>query len=232
MGDHPLTAIKSKPNSSLVAAISLVKQGKAGAIVSAGNSGALMLGATVMLGRQEGVERPAIAGFIPSIKDGVLGVDLGANVECKPHHLLEFAQLGIAHLQTVRGIKNPRVGLLCNGSEPGKGNGLIKDAHLLLLKNLTNFAGNVEPSDVYAHKIDLVVCDGYSGNIFLKALEGMAEFAYQYLASALAEVPTASEPLNAFWQKTDWAFGKIRAENEHLKSGRLQFRWIQTARSR
>ncbi len=206
MADDPITAIRKKPNSSLAAAIKLVKEGSASAVVSAGNSGALMVGATFILGRSAGVDRPAIAGYLPTPSGGVLCVDLGANIECKPEHLVQFARLGCDHLAQTKKMLSPRVGLLSNGSEQSKGSPIGKAAFKLLRDLPINFVGNIEPGDIFADRVDLVVCDGFSGNVLLKALEAMAEYATMYFRHELRDSGAAAgRAVQEFSQKTDWA---------------------------
>lgn len=174
MEEHPARAVMSKTNSSLVQAVMSLKDGAAAAVVSAGNSGALMVAALLKLGCVPGTERPAIAGFLPTKHGSVLCLDLGANADCKPQYLLEFATLGVAHLQQVCGIERPRVGLLSNGAEPLKGSLLVKAAYELLASSDLHFIGNVEPAALIEHTADVVVCDGFSGNILLKSFEAAA----------------------------------------------------------
>ncbi len=206
MADDPMAVIRKKPNSSLTKAITLVKDGTATAVVSAGNSGALMVGATFILGRSDGVERPAIAGYLPTPSGDVLCVDLGANIECKPEHLVQFARLGCEHLAQTKQMLSPRVGLLSNGSEQSKGSPLGKAAYKLLQDTPINFIGNIEPGDIFADRTDLVVCDGFSGNVLLKATESMAEFATMYFRHALRDSGEgAARAVQEFSDKTDWA---------------------------
>ncbi len=192
MGEEPIAAVRSKTNSSLVQAVASCKEGKATAVVSAGNSGALMAAALFILGRQEGVERPPIAGFLPALQGAVLALDLGANADCKPHHLLQFAELGVAHAQSSLGVAKPRVGLLANGTEAGKGNALVREAHLLLAESGMDFVGNIEPDDVIANKVDIVVCDGFSGNILLKTMEATAELINKVVAAEVEKTADSS----------------------------------------
>ena len=176
MGEEPVQAVRKKPNASLVLAVSSVKNGICSSVISAGSSGALMAAATLILGRAPGVERPAIAGLLPTaLGQPVVALDLGACVECKPSYLYQFAHLGVAYAQQVLGIKIPRVGLLANGSEDSKGNALTKEVFNLLKESSLAFVGNVEPQDIAHHKIDVLVCDGFSGNILLKSMEATAE---------------------------------------------------------
>lgn len=177
MDEEPVSAVRKKGQSSLVKAVASVAQGSSSAVISAGSSGALMVASTLIIGRVEGVERPAIAGFLPSKKGKVLALDLGANTECKPLYLHNFAQLAHFYLQQTFHINNPRVGLLSNGHEDVKGSVLVKETHTLLRNDkIINFTGNVEPYDIFSHKVDIVVCDGFTGNVLLKTVEGMADF--------------------------------------------------------
>lgn len=186
MDEEPVFAVRKKPQSSLVMAVSAVARGEASAVVSAGNSGALMAAAAFIIGRIDGIERPAIAGFFPSHSGRVLVLDLGANTECRPQHLLQFAQLGAAYAQDL-GITHPRIGLLANGHEETKGSLLVKEAHQLIKQDESlNFIGNIEPYDIIDHKADVVVCDGFSGNILLKTQEAVIEAAAVWTGNAAA----------------------------------------------
>lgn len=175
MDEEPVFAVRKKPASSLVKAVASVAQHQNAAVLSAGNSGALMAAAALVIGRAEGVERPAIAGFLPTVQGSVLALDLGANTECKPVHLQTFARLGSDYVARTLGISQPRVGLLSNGHEEGKGSLLVKETYALLKQDTLNFIGNVEPYDIFNHKADVVVCDGFSGNVLLKTVEAVTE---------------------------------------------------------
>jgi glycerol-3-phosphate acyltransferase PlsX len=175
MAAEPVSAVRKKTNSSLVRAVASVSSGKSVAVVSAGNSGALMAASTLFIGKQEGVLRPAIAGFLPSSQGKVLVLDLGANTDCRSHHLQQFAHMGVNYLTHLTKNIRPRVGVLSNGHEPGKGNVIVKEAHQLLQKDTLNFIGNVEPYDIFAGRADVVVCDGFVGNVLLKTMESVAE---------------------------------------------------------
>lgn len=176
--ESPMRAVMSKPNSSIVVGINLLKEGKAQAFVSAGNTGALFGAAFLKLGLIEGIERPAICAIL-DITGGspVLLIDAGANADCKPHYLLQFAEMGNAFAKKVIGLEDPRVGLLSNGTEDIKGNRLVIEAHELLeaAKADFNFIGNIEANDLPKGKVDVVVTDGFTGNIVLKTLEGLGE---------------------------------------------------------
>lgn len=174
MGEHPAIAVRRKRNSSIVRATQLVKNGAASAVVSAGNTGAAMTSALLYLGRIKGVDRPAIAGVLPNEKGRALMLDVGANVDCKPAHLLRFGIMGYHYAKNIMGIENPRVGLLSNGIENTKGNEATLAAFPQLQAADINFIGNIEGRDIFAGSADVIVCDGFTGNIVLKAGEGMA----------------------------------------------------------
>lgn len=174
MHEEAVGAVRKKQDSSLVRAIASVARGDAQAVVSAGHSGALMVASVFVLGRQEGVERPAIAGLFPARGKFVIGLDLGANTDCKPHHLIQFAQLGIEYARSMLGLERPRLALLANGEEDVKGSMLTKEVFQLLKQDPGfNFIGNREPHDVLGGDVDIFVCDGFTGNIFLKTFEAV-----------------------------------------------------------
>ena len=175
MHDSPITALRQKQASSIRIAIDLVKEGKAQAVVSAGNTGAVMATAKVILGAIKGVERPAIATILPCENGFSLLLDVGANVDCKPFQLLQFAIMGNLYAKDVMGIANPRVGLLNIGEEKVKGNELTKAAYPLIEEADLNFIGNVEGRDIYNGKADVIVTDGFIGNVGLKISEGVAD---------------------------------------------------------
>ena len=172
--EHPVRAVQGKPDSSIVIGINLVKEGRAQAFVSAGNTGACVACALLTLGKANGVTRPAIGCFLDmfSARPPLL-VDAGANADCRPEHLLEFARLGSIYSKYLLNISSPRVGLLSNGAEEGKGNRLTVEAHQLLKQNTAlNFVGNIEGHDIAKKSADVVVTDGFTGNIVLKTIEG------------------------------------------------------------
>ncbi|MCI5131424.1 MAG: phosphate acyltransferase PlsX [Candidatus Electrothrix sp. EH2] len=181
MEESPVEAIRKKKNSTIMRGFDLVKNGHADAVVSAGHSGATMAAAIRKLGRLEGISRPGIASLFPTRKSPVMLMDIGANVDCRPQHLFQFAVMASSCYALLQNRKNPRVGLLSIGSEPGKGNALIKESHELLKQSNLNFTGNVEGRDVYSGDLDVVVCDGFVGNISLKISEGLAEAAMHML---------------------------------------------------
>ena len=177
MHDSPVEAVRKKKEATIVVGFDLVKRGEADAVVSAGNSGATMAAAIRKLGRLPGVARPGIASFFPTVKKPVMLMDIGANVDCRPQHLYQFAVMASSCVRLLQQNPNPRIGLLSNGEEVTKGNGLVKEAHTLLSRSHLNFIGNVEGRDVYRGDVDVVVCDGFVGNISLKISEGLAEAA-------------------------------------------------------
>jgi glycerol-3-phosphate acyltransferase PlsX len=175
MLDSPSTVYRRKKDSSIRVANELVKSGDAVAVFSAGHTGAAMATSLFVLGRVEGVERPAIATFMPTMKGTSIILDVGANVDCKPNHLLQFAIMGEVYAKYLLKNPNPRVGILSIGEEETKGNELTKEAFKLLAETSLNFIGNVEGRDVMSGKADVVVCDGFIGNVVLKVSEAVAE---------------------------------------------------------
>jgi glycerol-3-phosphate acyltransferase PlsX len=175
MLDSPATVFRRKKDSSIRVANELVKSGEAAAVFSAGHTGAAMSTSLFVLGRVEGVERPAIATFMPTVKGTSIVLDVGANVDCKPNHLLQFAIMGEVYAKYLLKNPNPRVGLLSIGEEETKGNELTKEAFKLLTETSLNFIGNVEGRDVMFGSADVVVCDGFIGNVVLKVSEAVAE---------------------------------------------------------
>jgi glycerol-3-phosphate acyltransferase PlsX len=173
--ESPVEAIRSKPESSIVIGTNLVRDGLASAFVSAGNTGAVFYSALVSLGKIQGIERPAIGCLINvNATAPVLLIDAGANTECRPQHLVQFAQLGTIYFREIFGIGSPTVGLLNNGEEEHKGNRLTQESYQLLKATKLNFAGNIEGQDIAAGKTNIVVTDGFTGNIVLKTIEGMS----------------------------------------------------------
>jgi phosphate acyltransferase len=174
MHDSPSDAVRKKKDSSIRVAFDLAKQGIADAVVSAGNSGAIMASGMYVFGRVKGVERPAIGTSLPNLDDQTMVLDMGANVDCKPSQLYQFGIMGSIYVEHVLGKIRPRVGLLSNGSEEKKGNDLTREAHQLLKESDLNYLGYVEGGDVYNGSVDVVVCDGFVGNVLLKVSEGLA----------------------------------------------------------
>ena len=174
--ESPVEAVRSKPDSSIVVGTNLVRDGLASAFVSAGNTGAVFYAALATLGKIKGIERPAIATTINiNATAPVLLIDSGANADCRPNHLVQFAQLGSTYAGEIFGIDSPRVGLLNNGEEETKGNPLARESYQLLKKTGLNFIGNIEAQDISKEKADVIVTDGFTGNIVLKTIEGLGE---------------------------------------------------------
>ncbi len=174
MAEVPTNAIRKKKDSSMVVGMKMVKEGKADAFVSAGNSGAVLVGGQVIVGKIKGVERPPLAPLIPTKKGVSLLVDCGANVDARPSHLLQFAKMGSIYMEHVLGIKNPKVGIVNIGAEEEKGNALVKETFPLLKEEKgINFIGSVEARDIPYGKADVIVCEAFAGNIILKLYEGV-----------------------------------------------------------
>ena len=181
MAESPASVIRKKRDSSIWVATSMVKKGEASAIVSAGNTGAAMAVALFVLGPLEGVERPAIATLLPTLTGAAVLIDVGANVDCKPDHLFQFGAMGYVYAKEMLGISTPRVGLLSIGEEDAKGNDLTREAFKKLKEAGMGFVGNVEGRDLYSGNADVIVCDGFIGNVALKVSEGLAETLVQFL---------------------------------------------------
>jgi len=186
MAEEPVHAVRKKTDSSLVMAVQSLVKGEAKAAFSCGNSGALMAASLFILGRQEGIDRPAIAGLLPTLKGSVIALDLGANVDCRPHYLQQFGEMGSDYARKLFSLESPRVAILSNGAERGKGSLLVKQATALLEESNLHFIGNVEPIDIVNHCADVVVCDGFAGNILLKTMEATASMIKQALAHELS----------------------------------------------
>ena len=183
MHDSPSGALRKK-DSSMKVAFEMMKRGEAGAVVSAGNSGAMMATGMFVVGTLSHVARPAIMVVVPSLAKGTVIVDAGANVDCKPKHLLQFGFMGSIYAERVLGIVTPRVGVLSNGEEQSKGNDLTRAASEQLSATSLNYIGYVEGRDIFNGKVDVIVCDGFTGNVALKTMEGAANFAGEVLKFA------------------------------------------------
>lgn len=175
MSESPTSSFRKKKESSIRIGLTLVKEGKADAFVSAGNTGAVMAASSFILGRIKGVDRPALAAVIPSKENPFVMLDMGSNVDCKPHHLTQFAMMGNFFSKTVLGVKTPRVGLLNIGEEEDKGNQLTLTTFKFMKQLPINFCGNVEGRDITNGKADVVICDGFVGNSMLKFGEGISK---------------------------------------------------------
>ena len=187
MHDSASDAVRKKRDSSVRRAFELVKDGKACAAVSAGNSGATMASGMFVLKRITGIERPAIAQLFPTLKGQTLVLDVGGNVDCKPLHLVQFAIMGEVYARYAMGIASPRVGLLSNGEEDSKGNELTRETNTSLRKTSLNYCGYIEGRDIFAGAVDVVVCDGFVGNIVLKLSEGLADAAGKMLKKEIVK---------------------------------------------
>jgi glycerol-3-phosphate acyltransferase PlsX len=185
MWDKPVESARAKPNNSMAIGIAQLKTHEHSAFVTAGNTGGAMFNAIRTLGRIKGVDRPALPAVIPTQNGKCVMVDVGVNVDCRPEFLLQFAVYGCTYAKIMLGIQKPRVGLLSNGEEEGKGNMVVKETHQLLKKSKLNFVGNVEGKEVFGGKVDVVVSDGFVGNVFLKASEAVAKFMFDSLKSEL-----------------------------------------------
>ncbi len=172
--EHPVMALRRKKDSSIVKALNLVKEGTCEAVISGGSTGAFLAGCTLIVGRIKGVERPALAPIMPGRKGKFMIVDAGANVDCKPNYLVQFAKMGKIYYENVFDKKDPTVGLINIGEEAEKGNELTKETYKLLSNESLNFVGNVEPREIPTGEVDVLVCDGFVGNTALKLYEGAA----------------------------------------------------------
>lgn len=186
MEEPAAAALRRKPRASIRLAADAVKRGDAAAVFSAGHTGASVMAAHGAFGRMPGVDRPAIATIIPTRRQPAVLLDSGATVECRPQHLVQFAVLGAAYARAALGRMSPRVGLLSVGEEESKGNELTREAHQLLKTAPIAFAGNVEGKDVYAGEVDVIVCDGFTGNVTLKISEGLVETVQHLLYAELS----------------------------------------------
>jgi len=212
MHDSASDAVRKKKDSSIRVAFELVKQGIADAVVSTGNSGATMAAGMFVLKRIPEIDRPAIATVVPNLKDQTLVLDVGGNVDCKPQHLVQFALMGSVYVSQMLGKSAPRVGLLSNGEEESKGNELTREANQILKRTSLNYVGYTEGRDIYNGRIDVVICDGFVGNVVLKVSEGLAEAIGLMLRKELSSrllskvgYLLAKPALNAFRKKVDYA---------------------------
>lgn len=219
MYEAPTQAIKKKKKASLVIAADLVVEGQAQGMVSAGNTGAVMEVALFNLGRIQGIKRPALVTFLPSLGKISMMLDSGANADCKPEYLLQFAQMGQIYAQEVIGIDNPRIGLLNIGSEPIKGNSLVLAAYELLSNSNLNFIGNIEIRDFLWGKAEVAVCDGFVGNMVLKSAEAAAELLENLLRAEVNH--SLKNKLGALILKP--AFRNLRKKLDHSEHGGALF---------
>ncbi len=181
MDEHPAQAVRNKPDSSIAVCARLCKEGRADGWTSAGNSGAVMAAALLIQGRIRGIERPALGSIVPTLDGFAYFLDVGANVDSKPEYLVQFAAMGAVYAREMLGRAEPRVALLSNGEEEGKGDELVRETTRRLKGSLPGFIGNVEPKDVYGAKADVVVADGFVGNVAIKMAEATADFLFRSL---------------------------------------------------
>lgn len=215
MGEKPVEAARRKPRNSMAVGLELIKSGRGQAFVSAGNTGAVMFNALRTLGRIPGVARPGLTALFP-VKDGRCAVvDIGANADCRPEFLLQFAVMGSVYAEAVLHKPNPRVGLLSNGEEAGKGNTLVHETYPLLEKSGLNFIGNVEGKELFNGAADVVVTDGFTGNILLKSSEAVAKLLVDILRAELMSSFTTK--MGALLAKP--AFGKIKQILDPAETG-------------
>jgi glycerol-3-phosphate acyltransferase PlsX len=215
MGEHPATALRTKRRASIVVATNLVRDGDADAVVSAGSTGATMAAAVVRLGRIEGIDRPALPAHLVTATGPVMLLDVGANVDSDPENLVQFAAMGAIFAEHVLKVHNPRIGLLNIGEEPEKGDELTRQAHAKLAALDMHFVGNVEANDMIAHHADVVVCDGFVGNVVVKFFEGITSFIFRALREDLQQGPIA--PVALFALKP--GFDRIRARFDYERYG-------------
>jgi glycerol-3-phosphate acyltransferase PlsX len=215
MDESPTQAIRKKKDSSLRVCFDLVKSGAAEAVVSAGNSGAAMAAGIFLFKKIKGVDRPAIAVSVPTMKDQAVILDVGGNVDCKPAHLFQFAIMGEVYARCVLKKERPRVGLLSNGEEEAKGNELTRETHALLKRSSINYVGYVEGRDIYRGEVDVVVTDGFVGNVVLKLSEGLVEA----VATMLKNEIMASVPAKIGYMLSRGAFRKLKKKIDYAEYG-------------
>lgn len=211
MGESPTVAIRKKRDSSIRRGIELVKTGEADAFVSAGHSGVVMATALLVLGTSDVVDRPAISAIMPTLKSPFVLIDAGANIHCKPYNLLQFALMGSTYCQTILGRPKPKVALMSTGEEATKGNELTKETFKLLKEADINFVGNVDGKDIFTGDVDVIVCDGFTGNVILKTSEGLADALIKMLKREVANLTAGrigylllKPALRNFKKKTDY----------------------------
>jgi glycerol-3-phosphate acyltransferase PlsX len=215
MDEPPTRVLRGKRGASVRVAAEAVARGDAGALFSAGHTGASVLASLRAFGLLPGVDRPALAATIPALGGAAILLDAGANLECRPHHLLQFAILGAGHARAALGLANPRVGLLSIGEEETKGNELTREAHQLLKASSLHFVGNVEARDLFAGQAEVIVCDGFTGNIALKVSEGMLDAAEHVLDDEMAR-PAGKRVSTLLWQQ---ACRRFKQRLEHAEHG-------------
>lgn len=207
MWEKPVESAKKKPNNSMAVGIRLVKENIGSSFVTAGNTGGAMFNGLRVLGRMKGVQRPALSTIFPTRKGKCIVLDIGANADCRPDFLEQFAVMGSIYAQIINNIDNPKVGLISNGEEAGKGNQLVKDTFKLLEKSNLNFIGNLEPKELFAGEADVVVTDGFTGNVLVKGSEAISKFLLDVLKESL--MSSFATKLGALLAKP--AFDKVKS---------------------
>ena len=215
MGEHPVQAVRSTPDASIRRCAELVRSGESQALVSMGNTGATLAAGVLVVGRAKGVDRPGLAVLIPGREAPTLLIDVGANAEARPEHLRDFGLMGAVYLQQVLGTRNPRAGILSIGEEATKGSPLTLAAAELLAAAPLDFAGNVEPAGLFDNTVDVAVCDGFTGNLVLKAIEATAEFAVGELRTAVRRRPYTLPGLAFMYP----AFRAVRRRTDYAQYG-------------
>ncbi|HAG43152.1 MAG TPA: phosphate acyltransferase PlsX [Clostridium sp.] len=217
--EEPVKAIRRKKDSSISKALQLVKEKKVDGIISAGSTGAFLAGCTLIVGRLKGIDRPALAPVLPGINGPFMIIDVGANADCKPHYLVQFALMGKIYFENVLNTKNPTIGLIKFGAEEEKGNELTKNAHKLLKTTDYNFVGNVEPRDITQGDVKVLVCDGFVGNTVLKMYEGVAASIFSILKENIMSSFTTK--LGGMLLKP--VFKKIKGDFDYTEYGGAAF---------
>jgi len=216
MDDKPAWAAREKNDSSMHVGMNLVRDGEAQAYVTAGNTGGVLAVATLRtLRRIRGIKRPALVAILPLPAGRVVALDIGANADCRPEYLLQFALMGSIYAQAVLDCAEPRVALLSNGEEPGKGNALVKETYKLLADSDLNFIGNIEPKEALTHHADVLISDGFTGNIFIKTIEGMAAMLTDFLRDEIKAKPLTA--LGGLLVKP--AFGRVARHVDPFEVG-------------
>ena len=209
MDEHPVEALRKKPNASLIKAIAACAEGKADAIISAGSTGAQVAASIFVLRNLPGIRRAGIAAVLPAKQGRIVVIDVGANVNCKPGHLYQYGVMASIYAEVVLGLANPRVGLLSVGSEKTKGTTLVKETNSFFENSSLNFVGNCEGHEIFRGKTDVVVCEGFVGNVLLKIAEGMAETMIEIFhagakAGGIAETPGYGQAMRSIRARVDW----------------------------
>lgn len=217
--DEPAKAIRRKKDSSMVIGMKLVKESKHAVLISAGSTGALLAGGLLKIGRIKGIIRPALAPILPTKSGPSLLIDAGANADCKPQQLQQFAVMGSIYMEKVMGLENPRVGLVNIGAEETKGNELTKEAYELLKQTNINFIGNIEARDIPHGAADVIVCDGFTGNIILKLTEGLASFIMKSLKETM--VATTKGKIGGLLLKS--SLNKFKSQFDYTEYGGAPF---------